>query len=83
MAISKSQLYRKFKALREMSAARYIRKLRMERARHLLLTTAMNITEISYEAGMKTLSTFSELFKDEFGCSPREYVRNFHENHKV
>ena len=80
MAMSKSQLYRKFKALTNMSAAKYIRKLRMQRARHLLLTTSMNITEISWEVGIKTLSTFSEIFKDEFGQSPTEYQGHFSGN---
>ena len=80
MGMSKSQLYRKFKALTNMSAAKYIRKLRMERARHLLLTSSMNITEIGYEVRMKTPSTFSELFKDEFGYCPRDYVHHIQEN---
>jgi len=80
MAMSKSQLYRKFKALTNMSAAKYIRKLRMQRARHLLLTSSLNITEISWEVGIKTLSTFSEIFKDEFGQSPSEYQDHFNGN---
>lgn len=82
MAMSKSQLYRKFKALTNMSAAKYIRKLRMQRARQLLLTTSLNITEVSYEVGMKTLSTFSEVFKDEFGQSPSEYQNHFNGKHR-
>ncbi|PWE00650.1 hybrid sensor histidine kinase/response regulator transcription factor [Marinilabilia rubra] len=82
MAMSKSQLYRKFKALTNMSASKYIRKLRMQHARHLLLTTSMNITEVSYEVGMKTLSTFSDIFKDEFGQSPSQYQNQYNGKHK-
>jgi DNA-binding response OmpR family regulator len=74
LAMSKSQLYRKFKALTNKSAAKYIRTLRMKKAKELLRTTSMNITEVGYEVGIKTPSTFSELFKDEFGESPREFV---------
>lgn len=74
MAMSKSQLYRKFKALTNQSAARYIRKLRMKKARRLLQDTDLNITEVGYEVGMKSLSTFSQLFKEEFGESPREFM---------
>ncbi|HKK12853.1 MAG TPA: ATP-binding protein [Flavobacteriaceae bacterium] len=76
MAMSKSQLYRKFKALINMSAAKYIRKLRLKKAGQLLRNTSMNITEVSEEVGIKTLSTFSELFKTEFGQSPSEYIKN-------
>lgn len=75
MAMSKSQLYRKFKMLLNMSAAKYIRKLRLKKAGYLLQKTSMNVTEVSEEVGIKTLSTFSELFKTEFGQSPTEYIK--------
>ncbi|QIA06451.1 hybrid sensor histidine kinase/response regulator transcription factor [Draconibacterium halophilum] len=80
MAMSKSQLYRKFKALTNQSVARYIRSLRMQKAKHLLSSSSMNITEIGYEVGMKSLSTFSQVFKEEFGKSPREFL--MHESEK-
>lgn len=80
MAMSKSQLYRKFKALTNQSVARYIRSLRMQKAKHLLSSSSMNITEIGYEVGMKSLSTFSQVFKEEFGESPREFL--MHESEK-
>ncbi|MDX8337888.1 ATP-binding protein [Draconibacterium sp. IB214405] len=80
MAMSKSQLYRKFKALTNQSVARYIRSLRMQKAKQLLSTSSMNITEVGYEVGMKSLSTFSQVFKEEFGESPREFL--LHENER-
>jgi AraC-like DNA-binding protein len=46
----------------------------MNKARELLQTTSMNISEVGYRVGMKTLSTFSQLFKEEFGESPREFT---------
>jgi AraC-like DNA-binding protein len=83
MAMSKSQLYRKFKALTNDSAAKYIRTLRMKKARELLETTTMNITEVGYEVGMKSPSTFSQLFKEEFGESPREFVSHLNGEKKA
>ncbi len=82
MGMSKSQLYRKFKALTNNSAARYIRCARMKKAKQLLQTTSMNITEVSYEVGIKTLSTFSQLFKEEFGVTPSDYNRQI-ENERI
>lgn len=79
MAMSKSQLYRKFKTLTDISAAKYIRRLRMERSRHLLLTTSMSISEICNQVGIKNLPTFSIIFKDEYGYSPSEYVNHINE----
>ncbi|WP_340111265.1 hybrid sensor histidine kinase/response regulator transcription factor [Maribellus mangrovi] len=74
MAMSKSQLYRKFSALTNISAAKYIRTLRMKKAKELLQTTSMNITEVGYEVGMKSVSVFSKVFKEEFGYSPTDFV---------
>jgi signal transduction histidine kinase/DNA-binding response OmpR family regulator len=74
MGMSKSQLYRKFSALTTLSAAKYIRTLRMKRAKELLLNTSMNITEIGYEVGMKSVSVFSKVFKEEFGYSPTDFA---------
>jgi len=79
MAMSKSQLYRKFSALTNLSAAKYIRTLRMKKAKELLQTTSMNITEVGYEVGMKSASAFSQVFKEEFGQSPREFVSHMQE----
>lgn len=79
MAMSKSQLYRKFKALTGKSVAKYIRTLRMQKARELMQTTSLNITEVGYEVGMKSLSTFSQIFKEEFGEGPREFINRKNE----
>ena len=75
MAMSKSQLYRKFSALTSIPAAKYIRTLRMKKAKELLQTTSMNITEVGYEVGMKSVSVFSKVFKEEFGYSPTDFVQ--------
>lgn len=83
MAMSKSQLYRKFRALTDVSAAKYIRRLRMKKAKTLLQTTGMNVTEVGYEIGMKSVSTFSKLFKEEFGCSPTDFVNRHLETNEI
>ncbi|WP_340111262.1 ATP-binding response regulator [Maribellus mangrovi] len=74
MAMSRAQLYRKFSALTNISAAKYIRTLRMKKAKELLQTTSLNITEVGYEVGMKSVSVFSKVFKEEFGYSPTDFV---------
>ena len=45
----------------------------------LLQTSSMNITEVGYEVGMKSVSAFSQVFKEEFGQSPREFVSHLQE----
>lgn len=82
-AMSKSQLYRKFSALTDQSVAKYIRTLRMKKAKELLQTTSMNITEVGYEVGMKSISTFSQVFKEEFGENPSEYKNHLNDRHQL
>ncbi len=72
--MGKSQLYWKFKALTNQSVAKYIRTVRLHRAKELLQTTSMNVSEVGYRVGMKSISTFSQLFKEEFGESPRNFI---------
>lgn len=51
----------------------FLTEVRLQKAVELLRETDMNITEISYETGFSGASYFAEIFKQNFGCSPREY----------
>ena len=51
----------------------YIQNLRMQKAKHLFLTTELNITEISNQLGISSKSYFSKIFKEKFGVSPSEF----------
>ena len=70
--LSESQLYRKLKALTGQSTAIYIRSIRLQKARELLETTQMNVTEVAFEVGFTNLSYFSRVFSQEFGIPPNE-----------
>lgn len=72
LGMSRSQLYRKFKALTGRSIGEFIRTIRLERARHLLETTDLNISQVALESGFKNLSHFSKAFKKVYGISPTE-----------
>ena len=53
----------------------YLTRLRMERARQLLLGTELPVTEICLEVGYSSLGTFSRRFHERFGSAPSEYRR--------
>ena len=72
MGMSESQLYKKLKATTGKSTALFIRSIRLEKARLLILTTKKSISEISYDTGFNDPSWFSRAFKLEFGYSPSE-----------
>lgn len=75
MRISRPQLHRKLKALTGQSTSQYIRSLRLHKARDLLQNSNLNVSEVAYEVGFKSLSYFSTCFKKEFQVNPNE-LRN-------
>jgi signal transduction histidine kinase/DNA-binding response OmpR family regulator len=73
LGVSRPQLYRKFRSLCDKTIADYFKALRLYKARELLSTTNLNITEVAYKVGFKSLAYFSREFTREFAISPREY----------
>lgn len=75
MNMSHSQLHRKLSALTGLSINRYIRHLRLERAKELLLNPALSITAVAYDTGYKDPSYFGRVFKQETGMTPAEWQK--------
>lgn len=75
MCMSSSTLYRKMKALTGLSTNEYIRKIKMQHAEQLLLEGKYNISEIAYKVGMNSTGYFRQCFKEEFGFSPSDYLK--------
>ena len=73
MNISKTQLYRKLKALSDMAPAEFIRHVRLQRACQLLQSTQLTVSEIFYKTGFNNRSYFFREFKKRYNCSPKEY----------
>lgn len=52
---------------------KYIKNVRMERARELLRNTNMKISDICVQVGYANLSYFCRCFRNEFGVTPEQY----------
>ena len=52
---------------------RYIKNVRMEKARELLLGTNMKISDICRMVGYSNLSYFCKAFRNEYGITPEKY----------
>jgi signal transduction histidine kinase/DNA-binding response OmpR family regulator len=74
LALSTRQLQRKTKELMRLSAAGYIRMMRLKRADQLLRQRAGNVSEIAYMVGYRDAPYFSKLFKQTFGRAPSEVL---------
>ncbi len=72
IGLSRVQLYRKVKALTGLSPVEILRKARLTRARHLLQTSEMSVSEVAYAVGFSTPSYFSKCYKEEFDLQPTQ-----------
>jgi AraC-like DNA-binding protein len=72
LAVSRSQLHRKLSALTGFSTTNFIRMVRLEKAKDLLLNGDGNITEIAYKCGFSSQSYFTRSFTEYFGKSPSQ-----------
>jgi len=77
MALSRTQLFRKIKALTQMSPQQYLRFVRLEKAKKLLQSTDkdLNVSEVCYEVGFASKSHFTRSFQKEFGFNPSEFIK--------
>ncbi len=70
LGMSRSQIFRKVKALTGKSPSLFIRSIRLHHGRHLLKTSSLTVSEIAYEVGYSALNNFSDAFLEEFGERP-------------
>jgi len=73
MSMSRMQLHRKLKALTGLSASTFIRNERLNKAKQLMDSQKLRVSEVAYECGFSSPFYFSKCFKDQFGMSPKEY----------
>ncbi|WP_157208800.1 hybrid sensor histidine kinase/response regulator transcription factor [Mariniflexile maritimum] len=71
-ALSRIHLYRKLKALTNMSISEFVKDIRLEKGLELLSQKQLNISEIAYEIGFTSPSHFSRSFKEKYGKSPSQ-----------
>lgn len=72
--IQKNYLCALFKQEMKITVTDYIVELRMKKAKNLMRTTGLSITEIAERVSYTDLSYFNRLFRKENGVGPREYM---------
>lgn len=75
LAVSKSSLYRKIKAMTGLSPVELIRNIRLKYARQLLKNKSITVSEVAYSCGFSNPKYFATCFREEFGMSPKEYQK--------
>ncbi|MEW6305066.1 MAG: helix-turn-helix domain-containing protein [Verrucomicrobiota bacterium] len=74
-AVNTSSFYfcKMFKKATGLNFTDYVSRVRIEKAKNLLLNPNLRISEIAYEVGFQSLTHFNRVFKRIVGQSPTEY----------
>ncbi|MFM1767871.1 MAG: hypothetical protein RJA22_400 [Verrucomicrobiota bacterium] len=74
-AVNTSTFYfcKLFKKVTGVNFTEYVSRVRVERARELLLNPNLRVSEIAYEVGFQSLTHFNRVFRKLLGQSPTEY----------
>ncbi len=74
VGISRVHLHRKMKELTNQTPHTFIRNLRLQQAAKLLRESKQSVSDVMYSCGFSNPASFSTMFKNMFGSSPRDYM---------
>ena len=74
--LSRSQLNRKVLSITGLNTASYILSFRMNKAKHLLASSSIPISDVAIECGFNDSAHFSRVFRQKIGLSPTSYRTN-------
>ncbi len=75
LCLSRVQLYRKTKALFGLTPTDLLRSYRLTRAAVLLAAGNVPVSEVAFDTGFSSPAYFAKCFKEKFGISPSNYVK--------
>jgi DNA-binding response OmpR family regulator/anti-sigma regulatory factor (Ser/Thr protein kinase) len=75
VGMGRTVFYNKVKGITGYSPNEYIRRIRLKKAADFLVSTDLNVSEVSYKVGINDPFYFSKCFKLQFGKSPSKYQK--------
>jgi AraC-like DNA-binding protein len=79
VAMSPSHFAHRFRAVARTSPMRYLKQVRLDEARALLLSGNLRVSEAANRVGYESPSHFTRDFKVTYGVAPAEYLRRLAE----
>lgn len=79
-AMTPAAFSRFFKRVSRHNISVFLNDLRIDYASRELLQARRSITEIAFDSGFATLSSFNRRFRERRGCSPKAYQKTFEES---
>ena len=80
--ISKRACFRLFQETLHMTPMEYIRSCRLQKAGQMLAESDLSVTQIADSCGLGSSSYFGKVFREEFGCPPLAYRKQWHDRDK-
>ncbi len=80
IGMSRTNLYRKLKAIINQRPSEFIQSFRLKKAVMLLKCNSGNISDVAYSLGFNSLTYFTRIFKKHYGVTPSEYLQQHSEN---
>ncbi|MEM9069517.1 MAG: AraC family transcriptional regulator [Myxococcota bacterium] len=81
VGMSASTLHRSFKEVTSLTPIQYLKKVRLHRARLLMLSDGLNAGEAAFRVGYQSQSQFTREFKRLFGTTPTQALRDMRASH--
>ena len=75
MFMSRAQLLRRLKSLTGNSPGYYIKAMRLEKAKELLETSDVCVSEAAFQTGFNSPSHFTKVFIEKYGLTPSQFRR--------
>lgn len=76
IGMSRTRLYNRIKTITGQSIGDFTRSVRLRKAASLMTTTDLSLTDVMYSVGIQTQSYFSKAFKNEFGKTPTQFLKD-------
>ena len=80
VGVSRGHLNRKMKERYGMSPVNFIRSYRLKQSAYLLVNNKVSISDVAYRMGFSSHPYFSNVFRDYFGMSPKEFIAYYADN---
>jgi transcriptional regulator GlxA family with amidase domain len=73
--VSRRHFFRLFEQAVGVAPMEYLKKVRLQKAAEMLVTTKYNVTEVAFACGFNDSNYFSSLYHKEFGVPPSRFKR--------
>jgi ligand-binding sensor domain-containing protein/AraC-like DNA-binding protein/anti-sigma regulatory factor (Ser/Thr protein kinase) len=77
IGMGRTTFYKKLKSLTSLSPVEFVREIRLKRSKQLLSSKQYSVSEVAYMTGFTSSGYFSTCFKEKYGCSPSDFIKNF------